>query len=134
VTIITATSYLRREDDGNRRPRSPTKEGPMSHVTFATHSRYRIYDLDLPHRVPGFAVGFAISKFKQIGVWSKLPPALRAKAKDAKGSWSGLKLTQKDLDSVPDEVWETIATALSVRWRYATEPSECAREPALAHG
>ena len=41
-------------------------------------------------------MGFAISKFKQIGVWSKLPPALRAKAKDARGTWSGLKLTQKD--------------------------------------
>ena len=55
----------------------------MSHVTFAAPSRYQIYDLDLPHRIPGFAVGFAITKFKQIGVWSKLPPALRAKAKDA---------------------------------------------------
>jgi hypothetical protein len=114
---------------------TPTKEGPMSHVTFAAHSRYRVYDLDLPHRIPGFAVGFAISKFKQLGVWSKLPPALRAKAKDARGVWGGgLKLTQKDLDSVPDDAWETIARALSVRWRYAAEPRECAREPALALG
>ena len=107
----------------------------MSHVTFAAHSRYRVYDLDLPHRIPGFAVGFAITKFKQLGVWSKLPPALRAKAKDARGMWGGgLKLTQKDLDSVPDDAWETIAKALSVRWRYATEPRECAREPVLALG
>jgi len=107
----------------------------MSHVTFATYSRYRLYDLELPHRIPGFAVGFAISKFKQLGVWSKLPPALRAKAKDARGTWGGgLKLTQKDLDSVPDDAWETIAKALSVRWRYAAEPNECAREPVLAHG
>ena len=84
---------------------------------------------------PNFSAGFAISKFKQIGVWSKLPPALRAKAKDARGTWGGgLKLTQKDLDSVPDDAWETIAKALSVRWRYATEPSECAREPVLALG
>jgi hypothetical protein len=74
----------------------------MSHVTFAAHSRYRVYDLDLPLRIPGFGVGFAISKFKQIGVWSKLPPALRAKAKDARGTWSVLKLTQKDLDSVSE--------------------------------
>ena len=87
----------------------------MSHVTFAAHSRYRVYDLDLPLRIPGFGVGFAISKFKQIGVWSKLPPALWAKAKHARGTWSGLKLTQKDLDSVSDDVWESIATAFSRR-------------------
>jgi hypothetical protein len=106
----------------------------MSHVTFAAHSRYRVYDLDLPLRIPGFGVGFAISKFKQIGVWSKLPPALRAKAKDARGTWSGLKLTQKDLDSVSDDVWEIIATELSVRWRYAAKPVECGAEPVAALG
>ena len=112
----------------------PTKEGPMSHVTFAAPSRYRIYDLDLPHRIPGFAVGFAITKFKQIGVWSK-PAGAAGQGQGRQGVWGGgLKLTQKDLDSVPDDAWETIARALSVRWRYATEPSECAREPALALG
>ena len=67
----------------------------MSHVTFAAPSRYQIYDLDLPHRIPGFAVGFAITKFKQIGVWSKLPPALQAKAKDARVWGGGLKLTRR---------------------------------------
>jgi hypothetical protein len=106
----------------------------MYDVTLAAHTRHRIYDLDLPHRIPGIAVGFAISKFKQIGVWTKLPPALRAKAKDARGTWSGLKLTQKDLDSVPDEAWEIIAAALSVRWRYAAKPVQCAHEPVAAHG
>jgi hypothetical protein len=49
--------------------------------------------------------------------------------------WSGgVTLTQKDLDSVPDEVWETIARALSVRWRYAAKQVECAGEPVAAHG
>jgi hypothetical protein len=105
----------------------------MTHVTLAVHNRHRIYDLDLPHRIPGIAVGFAISKFKQIGVWTKLPPALRAKAKDARGTWSGLKLTQKDLDSVPDEAWEIIAAALSVRWRYAAKPVQSAHDPVAAH-
>ena len=107
----------------------------MSHVTFATYSRYRLYDLELPHRIPGFAVGFAISKFKQLGVWSKLPPALRAKAKDARGTWGGgLKLTQKDLDSVSDAAWEIIATELSVRWRYAAKPVESGAESVHALG
>jgi hypothetical protein len=73
------------------------------------HVAYRLYDVELPYRVPCFGVGIAISKFKQIGVWHKLPHALKEKAKDAKGSWSGLKITQKDLDSIPDDVWETIA-------------------------
>jgi hypothetical protein len=37
------------------------------------HVAYRLYDVELPYRVPCFGVGIAISKFKQIGVWRKLP-------------------------------------------------------------
>jgi hypothetical protein len=85
-------------------------------------------------RIPGFGVGFAISKFKQIGIWSKLPPALRAKAKDARGTWSGLKLTQKDLDSVSDDVWEIIAAELSVRWRYAPSQLNAMPSPSPRSG
>ena len=88
------------------------------------HVHYRLYDVELPYRVPCFGVGIAISKFKQIGVWHKLPQALKEKAKDAKGSWSGLKITQKDLDSIPDDAWETIAVELGVGWRYATAAVE----------
>ena len=55
-------------------------------------------------------------------------------AKDARGTWSGLKLTQKDLDSVSDDVWEIIAAELSVRWRYAAKPVERGAEPVAALG
>ena len=72
----------------------------------------RTYNIDLPYHVPGFGVGFGISKLKQIGVWDKLPQALRRKTKEAKGTWAGLKLTRKDLDSIPDDVWMTIASEL----------------------
>jgi len=106
----------------------------MPYVACESQSRtHRIYDLDLPYRIPGFGVGFAISKFKQIGVWDKLPAALRNKAREAKGSWSGLKLTQKDLDSVPDDVWRAIAAAFGVRWRYAASSTR-AHDPAAAYG
>ena len=106
----------------------------MSHVTFAANSRYRVYDLDLPLHIPSFGVGFAISRLKKIGVWSKLPPALRAKARDARGTWSGMKLTQRDLDSVSDDVWEIIATEWSVHWTYAAKPVESRAEPVAALG
>src|SRR5262245_27229417 len=36
----------------------------------------------LPYRVPCFGVGIAITKFKQIGVWHKLPHTLKEKAKE----------------------------------------------------
>src|SRR5262245_46428973 len=95
----------------------------MSPGVFETQSqKYRIYDLHLPHRIPGFAVSFAISKFKQIGVWGKLPVTLKSKAREARGSWTGLKLNQRDLDSIPDDAWQMIAEQLSVRWRYTTFP------------
>ena len=107
----------------------------MSHVTFGADSRaYRFYDVELPYRVPGLGVGYAIAKFKQLGVWDKLPHGLKAKVKEAKGSWtSSLKITQKDLDSIPDDAWRTIAVELGVGWRYATASSGCGRELAAAH-
>jgi hypothetical protein len=107
----------------------------MPRGAFGAHSRaYRLYDVELPYHVPGLGVGIAISKFKQIGVWDKFPPFLKDKAKAAKGSWSGLKITQKDLDSIPDDAWERIAAELRVGWRYATAPSGCGRDSAAAHG
>jgi hypothetical protein len=124
VTTVTAESLLRSEVGTTTRRLHQSKEGAMPHVA------YRFYDLDLPYRVPCFGVGVAISKFKQIGVWPKLPHAL----KEAKGSWSGLKITQKDLDSIPDDAWETIAVQLGVRWRYATAAVEHDREPTAAYG
>jgi hypothetical protein len=96
------------------------------------HVAYRLYDVELPYRVPCFGVGIAINKFKQIGVWHKLPYELKEKARDAKGSWSGLKITQKDLDSIADDAWETIAVELDIGWRYATAAVE--HEPAAAYG
>jgi hypothetical protein len=107
----------------------------MPHVVFGAHSRaYRLYDVELPYCVPGFGVGFAITKFKRIGVWDKLPHALKDKAKEAKGSWTGLKITQRDLDSIPNDAWEIIAVELGVKWRYATASSGGGRELAAAHG
>jgi hypothetical protein len=98
------------------------------------HVAYRLYDVELPYRVPCFGVGIAISKFKQMGVWHKLPHALKTKANEAKASWSGLKITQKDLDSIPDDAWETIAVGLGVGWSYANAAIEHDLEPAAAHG
>ena len=101
----------------------------MPHDALNSQSRaYRVYDLDLPYRIPGFGVGLSISKFKQIGVWDRLPIALKDKAREARGSWSGLKLTQKDLDSVPDDAWRTIAAEFGVRWRYTSASRIRARD------
>jgi hypothetical protein len=83
VTIVTATSYLRREDDGNRRPTERRLILGGSHVARDVRSAQ---------------------------------PLSRAKAKDARGTWSGL----------------IIATELSVRWRYAAKPVECGAEPVAA--
>jgi hypothetical protein len=111
VTTVTAESLLPGDDATTEHQ---LEESAMPHVA------YRLYEVELPYRVPCFGVGIAISKFKQIGVWHKLPHDLKQKAKEAKGSWSGLKITQKDLDSIPDDAWETIAAELGVGWSYAT--------------
>jgi hypothetical protein len=99
----------------------------MPHVAFADSPAYRHYDVELPYRVSGFLVGIGISKFKQIGAWDKFPDALKDKARAAKGSWAGLKITQKDLDSIPDDAWEKTAVVLGVKWRYATASRGCGR-------
>lgn len=110
-----------------------TRQVTITHVAFAESQARRVYDVELPYHVSGFVVGFAISKFKQIGVWDKFPHTLKDKAKAANGSWSGLKITQKDLDSIPDDAWEKVAKALGVTWRYATA-SRRDRDPVVAHG
>lgn len=96
-----------------------TRQG-MSHAAYADSQAYRLYDVELPYRVSGLVVGMAINKFKQIGVWNKFPHALKDKARAAKRSWGGMKITQRDLDSIPDDAWEKIATVLGVKWKYAT--------------
>jgi hypothetical protein len=128
VTTVTAKSFLRSEDGTTTKWFTSIKEGAMPHVP------YRVYDVELPYHVPCFGVGIAISKFKQIGVWHKFPHTLKEKAKEAKGSWSGLKITQKDLDSIPDDAWEIIAVELGVEWRYATAAIEHDRKAAAAYG
>ncbi len=50
-----------------------------------------------------------------------------------KGTWIGsLKITQKDLDSIPDDAWKTIAVEFGVGWSYAAASNERGREPAAA--
>jgi hypothetical protein len=80
----------------------------------------------------GFWWGWALSKFKQIGVWDKFPQALKDKARAAKGRWAGLKITQRDLDSIPDDAWEKTAVVLGVKWKYATASRGCGRGFATA--
>ena len=111
-----------------------TQQGAISQVAFADRRAHRLYEFELPYYISGFVVGIAINKFKQIGVWDKFPHALKDKAKAARGSWSGLKITQKDLDSIPDEAWQKIAKALGVTWRYAAASSGRNRGPVVAHG
>ena len=45
-----------------------------------------------------------------------------------------MKLTQRDLDSVSDDVWEIIATEWSVHWTYAAKLVESRAEPVAALG
>src|SRR5262249_36663168 len=138
VTAVTVESVLPAEDGNSRRPADgscETEEVAMPDVAFGAHSRaYRLYDVELPYHIPGLGVGFAISRFKQIGIWDKLPHPIRVRAKAAKGSWSGFKITQKDLDSIPDDAWETIAAKLGIGWRYASASSGCGRDAVAAHG
>ena len=74
-----------------------------------SHVAYRFYDFELPYHVPWFCVGMAVSKFKQIGVWHKLPHALKEKTKRAQGSWSGVKITRR--------IWMQFQMMLGKPWR-----------------
>ena len=87
----------------------------MSDIALAPGSSgCRTYTFDLPYHVPGFGIGFAISRLKRMGVWEKLPQPLRQKTKTARGSWSGVKITKRDLDAIPDDVWAKIASELKL--------------------
>jgi hypothetical protein len=74
----------------------------------------RSYSFTLPYHIPVFGVGFAISRLKKLGAWERLPRPLKLRIKGARNSWSGLKITRKDLDSIPDEVWTVIAADIDL--------------------
>jgi hypothetical protein len=85
----------------------------MSDVAFnSSSSASRTYNFRLPVHVPCFGIGMVIAKLKRIGVWEELPPALRQKTRSAGSDWSGLRITQADLDSIPDDTWNVVASAL----------------------
>lgn len=92
----------------------------MTEITFAVSTgTSRAYSFELPHKIPVLGVGFAMSKLKEIGVWEGLPRTLRVKIKSARESWSCLKITKSDLDTIPDEVWQRIASEFNLKWRPA---------------
>ena len=94
----------------------------MSDMALAPRSNAnRMYAFDLPARIPTLAIGFFINKLKQIGVWDRLPNALRRKTKAARDSWMGLKITKTDLDLIPDDTWVTIASELRLEWKRGYE-------------
>jgi hypothetical protein len=74
----------------------------------------RTYAFDLPYYIPVFGIGFAIGRLKKLGAWERLPRPLKVRIKGARSSWSGLKITRKDLDSIPDEVWTVIAADIDL--------------------
>jgi len=75
----------------------------------------RSYNFQLPVHVPCFGIGMVIATLKRNGVWGDLPPALRKKTVQASTGWSGLKVTKEDLDSIPDETWNALASALRLK-------------------
>jgi hypothetical protein len=82
----------------------------------ATIRSKRIYHFETPYHIPRFFVGLAIRNLKQLGVWEKLPPPVRKRAKAAHASWSSFTITEKDLDSVPDHDWKFIAAKMRLKW------------------
>jgi hypothetical protein len=89
----------------------------MTEVALSPSSRgKRIYHFGTPFHVPGMLVGMAVARAKQLGVWEKAPRGLRQKVKAAMSSWSGVAITETDLDSIPDDDWKIIAARLNLKW------------------
>lgn len=76
----------------------------------------RNYDIELPYHIGGMFVGMAISKLEEAGDWDGLPIMLKTKLKNGQLGWDGVDLTQSDLDTIPDHLWEKIATQLNIGW------------------
>jgi hypothetical protein len=88
----------------------------MSEVAFNSDcTPSRTYSFRLPVHVPFFGIGTVMARLKHIGVWDELPPPLRKKIKLASRDWSNLKVTKEDLDSIPDETWNALASALRLK-------------------
>ncbi len=79
--------------------------------------------LTLPYEVPGIAKGMMVDQIKKAGVWDDLPKPLQERITREAATWSPLKVTKEDLDSVPDKAWRKVAPMLGL-----PEPKEAAKE------
>jgi hypothetical protein len=79
----------------------------------------RKYDIELPYHIGGLFVGMAISKLEEAGDWDGLPIMLKTKMNLGQQGWDGVDLTQADLDTIPDHLWDNIAKSLNIGWKPA---------------
>jgi hypothetical protein len=76
----------------------------------------RKYEIELPYHIPSMFIDSAVTKLADHHEWKDIPQPLREKILEAEKGWSGVDLTQEDLDSIPTAVWSLIAAELGVQW------------------
>lgn len=70
----------------------------------------REYPFELPQQLSGFITSFIPGELQQAGIWDKIPTELQEKI--ANSGWTGIEITQEDLDPIDDETWESMLVLL----------------------
>jgi len=75
----------------------------------------RSYSFELPYTVEGWKLKMGLSRYKHDPVYSRIPANLRAALEQGEATGRDVQIRKKDLDSLPDDVWDYIKQTLGLR-------------------
>lgn len=76
----------------------------------------RIYNFELPYEIPSLYVHFGLQRFKNEGLFDRMPLHLRTKIETAAAAWEPFVITKETCDSIDDDIWKKIAAELNLDW------------------
>jgi hypothetical protein len=80
-------------------------------------ARKRIYDFSLPYDVGHLGMGILRSRLMGNPNYNQIPQEVRYKIEHS----GSTKITEEDLNALPDHVWEEIARNANLAWHFGEE-------------
>jgi len=74
----------------------------------------RSYNFELPYTIPGWKLQMGLGQYKSDLVYALIPPRLRAKLEQGEATGEGVTIHKKDLDALPDTVWNYVSARLGL--------------------
>jgi hypothetical protein len=75
----------------------------------------RQYNFELPHTIEGWKLKLGLAQYRSDPVYNRIPANLRAALEQGEATGQDVQIRKKDLDRLPDDVWDYIRRTLGLR-------------------